>query len=423
MNDNKQKVYTQNYMINFDDAIDLIIKNAQLIDVESVNIDDSLGRVLSQSLNAKAAIPAFNNSAMDGYAVNFSDLSSATPDTPISLELVGLTAAGDVQSSLGHTQGKAWKIMTGAPVPSGFDAIIPVENTQLNNNSLLCFDSPKKNAHIRKSGEDFTLNEFISDANKVINANMIMALAAQGFGQINVYKKVNIAIFSTGKELVDDPEAPLKEGQIRNSNKPFINNWLKDLPVNIIDAGTNYDNVAKFEQDLSAQLEKGTQIIISSGAVSMGDFDFIPQTIKKLGGEIIFHKVKIKPGKPILFAKFPNGSFYFGLPGNPISAAIGLRFFVTTLIRNLLGLKQEPPLTAISTSDFTKKPGFRSILKAHVQINSQAQLQVRILEGQESFKIKPLIHANGWAIINESDSHLSVDELISFYPNSLYWKE
>lgn len=422
MNDNKINQYTDHYMIQFKDAIQLILANTTSVALEKLAPKNSLGRILAETLHSPVAVPEFNNSAMDGYAVNAADLKNATKETPVKLKLVGLSAAGDSIGAAINTQGKAWKIMTGAAVPEGFDSIIPVENTQLDNEEVSCFSSPVYGAHIRTSGEDFMPGKSISTPGKIINFNATMAYSALGISEISVYEKINVAVFSTGKELVDDPDTPLKPGQIRNSNKPFILDFLSKLPVNAFDAGTNYDEVEKFECDLQKELNKNTHIIISSGAVSMGDFDFIPQTIKKLGGEIIFHKSKIRPGKPILFAKFPNGTLYFGLPGNPISAAIGLRFFVSSAIRKMLNLNVEKPLAAIAANGLKKKQGFRSILKANAQINANAQLEVKVLEGQESFKIQPLLQANGWAVIAESKENFNPGDLIEFYPSAIYWE-
>lgn len=422
MNDNKTNHYTDNYMIQFSNAKKLVIENTDFVETENATIESTLGRVLAQTVTSPVAIPAFNNSAMDGYAVNANELAAATRENPIILELAGLSAAGDSLNSINDSVGKAWKIMTGAPVPDGFDSIIPVENTSLSNNCVSCYSAPVKGAHIRTSGEDFVKGDISCSPGKIVNANAIMAFAALGIKELEVYKILDIAVFSTGKELVDDANQELKPGQIRNSNKPFILEWLKHLPVNAYDAGTNYDNVEKFEADLQRELDKSTAIIISSGAVSMGDFDFIPQTIKKLGGQIIFHKSKIKPGKPILFAKFPNGSLYFGLPGNPISAAIGLRFFVSAAIRKSFNLTAEKPLVAITSNGLKKKPGFRSILKANAVINHKAQLESTLLDGQESFKIQPLLNANGWAMLTESIDEITAGDLVEFFPNSLYWE-
>jgi molybdopterin molybdotransferase len=417
----------ENYMVEFNHAIALILKNSQPLDSENIPIQQSLGRVLNSAIMSPAEIPPFNNSAMDGYAVNFDDIKVASKESPITLDLIGLTAAGDEPSyqpsaRAEMTHGKAWKIMTGAQMPSGFDSVIPIENTTLLNNVVSCYNSLKRGSNVRKRGEDFTLGEAILSAGKVIDANTISACASLGLAELEVVKKINISFFATGKELIDDPTQPLMPGQIRASNKSFALNWLKKYPVNVLDRGTNPDDVKKFEYGIQNEINKNTHIIISSGAVSMGDFDFVPQTIIKLGGEIIFHKARIRPGKPILFAKFPNGSLYFGLPGNPISAIIGLRFFVLAAIFNLLGLKPEKPVKAIASHDFKKKLGFKAILKAQANVNSSAQFEANILSGQESFKIKPLLKANGWAVISEENDHFTKGDLIDFYPNATYWE-
>ncbi|MET1253881.1 molybdopterin molybdotransferase MoeA [Aliikangiella maris] len=424
MNDNKDNPYTENYLIEFSQALDLINQHASPIEQVFISLDKALTCVAAQDINTKESVPPFNNSAMDGYAVNARDLVSASQQSPVKLSLLGTGAAGEdlpLNIDSNECQNKAWKIMTGAPVPSAFDSVIPIENTQLENNSVLCFSPVKVAANIRYAGEDFQKDQPLIKKGEIINTNKIMALTAQGIGNICVYQRPSIALFATGKELVDHPEQTLKPGQIRNSNTPYMVSWLKSLPVDVYNAGTNHDDSKKFADDLTSALNKNTNIIISSGAVSMGDFDFIPKIIKQLGGQIIFHKIKIKPGKPILFAKFPNGTFYFGLPGNPISANLGLRFFVFRLIQRLLAQADEKPVTAICNEAFTKRPGFAAILKSFAQINQHAQLTCNILPGQESFKIKPLLNANGWIYLKESTESLATGEKVEFYPTIPYW--
>jgi molybdopterin molybdotransferase len=417
MNDNQQNPYTKNYMVDFCDAIDLINQHETTLQVESVTLEKSQGRILAEDIFSPETIPPFDNSAMDGYAVNASDLQNASEASPITLELIGLTAAGDPPASPQITKGSAWKIMTGAAVPNGYDSIIPVENTRLKENLVSCFSKPVCGAHIRSSGEDFIEGQKVLANNTLINPNRIMALSSLGIASPLVYKQPEIAVFSTGKELVDDPNQALKAGQIRNSNMPYILAYLKNLPVNAFNAGTNYDDVESYQTALQQELDKGTDIIISTGAVSMGDFDFIPQTIIKMGGEIIFHKAKIRPGKPILFARFPNGTFYFGLPGNPISATIGLRFFVTHLIRRMHRFETEKPQSVKLSNDVSKKKGFRSILKANKEVNQNAEQVAMVLKGQESFKIHPLLDANGWLVLDENVQTASQGSVVSFYPS------
>ena len=206
MNDNQTNPYTKNYMISFDQAKQLVIDNCHSVNTEVVSLSNASGSVLSKSITSPTSVPSFDNSAMDGYAVNSKNLESASKETPVTLELAGLTAAGDTSSTVKESKGKAWKIMTGAPVPDGFDSIIPVENTALENNKVMCFSSPEQGAHVRLKGQDFQSGDAILEQGRIINSNSIMACAALGVNDIHVYQKVNIAIFSTGKELVDDPK-------------------------------------------------------------------------------------------------------------------------------------------------------------------------------------------------------------------------
>jgi len=408
-------------MVTFREALDFVANNTDVLDSEKQSYEECFGRVLASNILAPYSIPSFNNSAMDGYAVRYSDLANATESSPIKLKVESISAAGDLitdQQNTNHVLEKtACKIMTGAAVPHGYDAIIPVENTQLEQEHVACFSSPNKGAHIRTIGQDFEQGSLIAKQSEIINENHIMAFAALGIAEVEVVKKPSIALFSTGKELVDDVNVVLKPGQIRNSNKPYLLTYLKNKPVNVFNAGTNLDQVKEFEKSLTAQLESNTNIIISTGAVSMGDFDFIPSTIKKLGGEIIFHKTKIRPGKPILFAKFPNGTLYFGLPGNPISANIGLRFFVMHCLRKMLNQKSEKPLKAKINHTHTKKHSFVGIQKANAYIDELGSQRIDILDGQESFKIQPLLSANGWAVLYEDEHSWDQNELVSFYPS------
>ena len=417
---------TSNYMISFDDALKLISSNSQPIKNEVVALENASNRILAEDVFSPISVPTFNNSAMDGYAVNAADLKNADKNNPIVLKVIGVIAAGDNIAEAETTSQCAWKIMTGAPVPEGFNSIVPVENTvstiTSNNTKIECFSAPMIGAHIRSSGEDFQHGDSVLKVNSTLNSNRIMALAALGIAKVSVKKKPKIAVFSTGKELVDDLESSLKPGQIYDSNMPYILSYLNDLPVNAHSAGTNYDQADLYETALQKELDSGVNIIISTGAVSMGDFDFIPQTILKMGGKIIFHKSKIRPGKPILFAKFPNGSYYFGLPGNPISAAVGLRFFVTYLINELLELPPEMPLKAVLNKSSTKKKGFRTILKANVQLNSNACVSADIMQGQESFKIHPLIDSNAWIVLAENLETIEGGSLVDYYPSSLAFR-
>ncbi len=408
-------------MISFQQAIQLIHENTGLHASETIKVSEAIGRIVSQPIASPICVPNFNNAAMDGYAVNACDLKKATQQNPITLKLAGISAAGDAYKEStkinqpNDTHKTAWKIMTGAPVPQGYDSIIPIERTQIVDDQVDCFYAAQKSDHIRLAGSDFSLNEMITQPGEKITPHHIMALASLGISQLTVYKKPSIALISTGKELTDNPQKPLSPGQIYNSNKPYMLSWLTSLPVSINDLGTNSDDELLFKQSLQKELEKNTNIIISSGAVSMGDFDFIPKLIKELGGDIIFHKAKIKPGKPILFARFNNGTLYFGLPGNPISSAIGLRFFVMAALRKIFGMAEEQPQKVLLSKAYNKTNEFRLFLKAE-SYHDETKQWVNILEGQESYKIKPLLKTNSWLVLKEGKALVDKLDIVESYP-------
>jgi molybdopterin molybdotransferase len=423
--------YTSNFMISFEHALQLIQEHSSTQKTELIETAHSLGRVVSREIQSPISVPNFDNTAMDGYAINAIDLEQASESNPIKLKLAGISAAGETAHGIAshnhsqnhnHTNGTAWKIMTGAPVPNGYDSIIPIERTQLNKDLdkkdasyVSCFYSANKNDNIRPAGSDFEKGETITQSGKIIEPQDLMAFASLGLNQLEVYKKPRIAVITTGKELVDDLNAELDEGKIYNSNRPYLLSSLKSLPVTIADLGTNHDDEVAFKKSLQKQLEQNSSIIISCGAVSMGDFDFIPRLIKELGGEIIFHKVKIKPGKPLLFARFNNGTLYFGLPGNPISTAISLRFFVITALRKMLGMPLEKPQKALLDKPYNKTSEFRPFLKARTYLDHTDQ-NVKLLDAQESYKIKPLIDSNSWLALDEGKRSVEKHQTVNIYP-------
>jgi len=407
-------------MINYKQALEIIAKHAKPLEKIEVNISNALGRVCAADITSPEIVPQFNNSAMDGFAVNSTILKQASEGNSIALKVVGSTAAGDSPEKGGEG---AWEIMTGAPVPLGYDAVVKIEDTKTIKKdiegrpqeiSINISASPKQN--IRDAGEDFQIGDAILKSGDIITPEHIMALASLGIANISVQQKPSVAVVSTGKELVDDIATPLKSGQIRNSNAPYLLSALSEVNVSASYEGTIHDEPEIFEDSIMELLKGATNIIISTGAVSMGRYDFIPDSLKKLGAEILFHKVAIRPGKPVLFAKFPNGKFYFGLPGNPISAAVGLRFFTYPLIRHLQNLEAESPINARLLMPAKKKQGLRFFRKAHLSVAVGGKLQLEILNGQESFKIHPMLQANCWAEFTEEQTGYEVGEPINIYP-------
>lgn len=415
-------------MLSYADALKIILSDRKPPVTKTVSLDHCLGHVTAEKISGLENVPPFHNSAMDGYAVKSGAVQGATMDNPVILNVDGSTMAGDFPVS-GHDSGPsegengAWEIMTGAPVPEAYDAVIRVEDTiilETNDQtrptriSIMVDAFPGKN--IRKAGTDFCPGDLLIEKAVEIAPHHIMALAALGQDDIPVTTPPKAAVISTGKELVDEMDRVLQPGQIRNCNAPYLLQSLKSYGIDATNEGTIFDEPEKFEQKIREILSKDIQIILSSGAVSMGRYDFVPDGLRAMGAEILFHKAAIRPGKPILFARFPCGTTYFGLPGNPIAAAVGLRFFAYPLIRKLRGLKPENPITAVLKNDFSKESMFRFFLKAFCQHDENGRLKVEILPGQESFKIKPMLNQNCWAIVPEGSLSLKAESLVEIYP-------
>lgn len=411
-------------MILYSEAIDLLRNSVtETLSIIELPIAECIDSISANNVICDCYVSPFDNSAMDGFAVRHVDMQQGMTQ----LNVIGSSFAGD---ALSHGSSGAWEIMTGAPVPDGFDSVVKIEDV-----TILARDDagrplkielnvePKHvelGNNIRQAGQDFKPNDVIVEQGAAINIAHIGALSTVGIAKIMVYRQPKIALMSTGKEIVDNALQPLESGQIRNSNGPSLMASMAQMNVNATYIGTIKDEIEDYENCLKAHMN-GADIIISTGAVSMGRHDFIPDSLRKLGAEIIFHKCKIRPGKPILFAKFaataqnPNGTYYFGLPGNPISAAIGLRFFISALLKLLQGLELEQPVRAQMAGDVDKKHDFKMFYKAFSTLEA-GQLSVEILQGQESFKIKPLLSSNCWAILDEDQHKVAAGELINVFP-------
>ncbi len=373
---------------------------------------DACGYVLAETVASRVQIPPFANSAMDGFAVRAEDVAAASVSEPVVLTIAGSTHAGAQPAS---GEGGAWEIMTGAPMPSGYDSVVKIEDVAVAKSHVQLSSPVDMGSHVRNAGEDFADQDEIASVGTLLTPYHIMALAAIGQKRVSVYRRPEITIFNTGQELVEDADVTLKPGQIRNANGPYLMAALQEMGYVPRYACAIADEPEHFERCLEAALPQA-DIVISTGAVSAGKHDFIPDSLRALGADILFHKVAIRPGKPILYARFSEGTHYFGLPGNPISTAVGLRFFVKPLLRSLQNRSPETPIMARLLTPSPKKKGFRFFRKAYISVAAGGELQLQILDGQESFKIHPMLRANGWAVMTENADGNEPGEAIAVYP-------
>ena len=409
-------------MISYKEALALIAAEAKPQPDRLVDRNESLGLIVANDIHSTIDVPSFNNSAMDGFALHASKTAGISADKPRRFSVRHCLAAGDVLDTA--DQSLAVEIMTGAKIPNGFDAVVPVERTTAIKNANgetieVEMTSPlQKGDNIRYAGEDLKSGQVLLTKGTRIHAGHIAAMAATGIHEVSVFHMPEVEIFTTGKEVSDAYHLPLREGEIYNSNAPYLLSLLRSAGIPPWYAGSMGDDVKTFVDTLN--VGKRARIIISSGAVSMGKWDFIPELLQRNGARIIFHGVGIKPGKPVLFAVLPDGRYYFGLPGNPISTAVGLRFFVQPLIRQLLGMSTESFHYAELRHSFMKKGDLRNFLKARLDSDAHGQTHLTILDGQQSFKISPLLDMNCWAILGESQNDLAVNDSVCIAPMDLF---
>ena len=405
-------------MINYKKSLLILNKNKIVINSEEVPSKDSLNRVCSKNVFSKVNYPAANNSAFDGFAIKSSDSKYASKRKKIKLKVLKTLAAGD-KPKIKYKKYSCIEIMTGAIVPKPFDTIIPVEKADISrvkkNRFLLLQSRVKKKQYVRFSGSDFKRKQVIISKGEIINSSHILALKTLGVKNILVKKKPNILFFSTGNEISENSH--VEDWMVRNSNSYYLRSLAKFFLFNYYDGGLIRDNTEKkFQKLLKKKIKSKYDIIITSGAVSAGKFDFVPKIIKKFKTQGYFKGVAIRPGKPFLFAKFKsNNKSFFGLPGNPISSAACFRFFVYPYLLKILGVQPEKPFNAILKNDFIKKKKITSFLKAKVSVAKNNKLEVEISKGQESFRINSFINSNSWAVLKYGKTHFKKGQTVECY--------
>jgi molybdopterin molybdotransferase len=311
--------------------------------------------------------------------------------------------AGDAHADARHDLRAAWEITTGARVPEGFDTVVPVEQVERiegDGASRIRLAADVATAqHIRRRGEDVAMHAEVLHRGDCIQPQQLMLLSALGIAEVSVSCRPKVAILTTGRELVDDPLQPLASGEIRNSNGPFLAARLEAAGAQVVHRCTVGDEPDLFRIALADALAAGADVVVSTGAVSMGRHDFVPDALHALGARVHFHKVGIRPGKPLLFARLAGGALFFGLPGNPVSCAVGQRFFIEPALRAMLGMAPETPLRVPLAADFVVRAPLRFHLKARIDCDASGRLRAHVLAGQESFRILPLVASNAWIVV------------------------
>ena len=410
-------------MKSYSQALKVLKENKIKINDEKINSSESLNRVSSVNIYTNLDYPSANNASFDGYAIQSKDTNKLDNKINQKFKIVGSIAAGDKPIRKKIKKFETVEIMTGALMPKSFDTIIPIEQINFYPNKkkaryILLNKKVPKFEYVRFKGSDFKKGDILISKGTILQSSHILALKTLGIKKVKVKKKPNILFFSTGNEITN--KSKILDWKVRNSNCHYINSLKENFLFNFKDGGILKDNQSNlFESHITKMLKSKIDMIITSGAVSAGKFDFIPNVVKKFQLSNYFKSVAIRPGKPILFAKIRGKSkAIFGLPGNPISSAACFRFFVYPYIRNILGINEENSFKAILKSKFTKKKNFTRFVKSKLITTKDGKLKVVILKGQESFRIKSFIQSNVWVKLPSGKSNFQKGEVVDcFFPN------
>ena len=408
-------------MIEYKKSQKILLKSKIKIENEIILTKNSLNRVSAKNIFSESNYPSENNTAFDGYAVNSKETIGLSKKNKKKFKILKTIAAGDNPKIKNIVKYSSVEIMTGALIPKQFDTIIPVEKincypNKKNPKFIIIDEKIPKNNHVRFAGSDYKKGSKVVSVGETINSSHLLAFKTLGIEKIEVKKKPLIIFYSTGNEISEKKN--ISNWKIRNSNSHYIKSLSKNLFFDVIDGGILRDKDDNlFKKLINKSFKSKYNIIITNGAISAGKFDFVPRIIKYFKLSNYFKGVAIRPGKPIMFAKFKNkNQSFFGLPGNPISSAACFRFFVYPYLRLILNMKSEKPFKAKLKYNYFKKKNFTKFLKSKIGVNKKGILEVEVLKGQESFRIKSFTEANSWALFNSGKSTFKKGELIDCFP-------
>jgi len=401
-------------MLSVTEAKELIL--ARILPVPSTNIplQEAAGRILAEPIIAEIDLPSFDNSSVDGFAVCAADLISTSNEKPITLSVVGDIPAGSAtDTALNH--GECIRIMTGAPMPTGADAVVMVEDTDFNFRDagvappkhVEIYRSVSNGENIRYKGADVRAGQTLLTISHKLRAQDIGLLALLGNSKLLTYRKPRVAILSTGDELAS-PNEPISPGKIRDANSFSLSTLASEQGADVIQLGIARDDPTSIKKLLEIAHDEKADLIISSAGVSVGAFDYVKSVVES-EGSLDFWKVNMRPGKPLAFGQY-RGIPFFGLPGNPVSAFIGFLVFIIPALEKLSGLQpNHRPITKVHLGEDIISDGRESYLRAVVS-RQGSQLVGRLTGHQASSNLLSLVHANALLIIPSGVKSLPLGE-------------
>jgi molybdopterin molybdotransferase len=376
-------------------------------DIELVALPGALSRILAADILAPENVPNYDNSAMDGYAFNANDIK---PGQATQLKIVGKAFAGKAFTA--HlAKGECVRIMTGAAMPTGADSVIMQEQVQCAADSIIFSDAPKRGMNVRFAGEDLQQGQIVLAAGHLMRAADLGLIASLGKAEVAVYRKLKVAFFSSGDELVGLGQT-LKTGQVYDSNRYSLHGMLTRMGVEIIDMGAIADDPDLLETTLLTAT-KSADVVITSGGVSVGEADYMKQLLAK-HGQVVFWKIAMKPGRPLAYGQVGN-AHYFGLPGNPVAVMVTFYQFVREALLQLMGQTPPAPLptfSVICTESIRKQPGRTEFQRGILFADSDGVWKVKPSGAQGSAILSSMSRANCFIVLDATTGSLDAGALV-----------
>jgi len=397
--------------LNVNDTINRMTSAVKKIqNTEVVTLRDALNRVLAKEVISSINVPPYANSAMDGYAFNAVDLpeSGETTVTMIGKSFAGIPFDGEVKP------GECVRIMTGAAMANGTDTVIMQEQVKVDGDAITIQSGHCKNENVRHIGEDIKDGDTVLNVGQQLTPAELGVLASLGVAKVTVFKKIRVAFFSTGDELRNVDET-LEPGQIYDSNRYTLFGMLSNLGVELIDMGIIPDDRTAVEKAF-IQASEQADAIMTSGGVSVGEADFVKETLDKLG-KVDFWKIAMKPGKPLAFG-FVNDAVFFGLPGNPVSVMATFYQFALPTLKTIMGHNIiKPTIIKIACkTDLRKAPGRTDFQRGIMRTNERGELVVESIGMQASHVLSGMSKANCFIILPQESGNVKAGTLVNVQP-------
>jgi molybdopterin molybdotransferase len=398
-------------MRSVDEHLETVLADITALSPLDLRLLDAQGCALSDDVSAPWDLPPFDNSSMDGYAVRSADVAGATETSPVSMPVVGDIPAGH-SGALALAPGQTARIMTGAPMPTGADAVVPVEWTDGDIVQVAIRRAPEPDAYVRHQGEDATAGSIVLESGTRLGAAQIGLLAAVGRGRVVVRPRPRVVVMSTGSELVE-PGEPIAGGKIPDSNSFMIAAAAQATGATAYRIGFVPDDPKTLIATIEDQLIRA-DLVITTGGVSVGAFDVVKEALSRMG-TVSFDKVAMQPGMPQGFGYIgPDKTPIFTLPGNPVSAFVSFEVFVRPALRRMLGHEplHRPMVRAVLMDDVTSPPGKRQFLRGALSVED-GRYVVRVVGGPGSHLLAGLSQADAFIVVPEATSRVESGEAVT----------